>query len=107
MLASHRAKGINIPKQSIIKTDHGEDWEFIMVLHINDTVSIELENGERVFYRVQKFMIAQGFLVLRLNTASTLKNKDEEIQMSIHRLFTEMKLRNHQMNTIGHFIDHD
>ncbi|MDC9727486.1 MAG: type II CRISPR RNA-guided endonuclease Cas9, partial [Candidatus Thioglobus sp.] len=53
MLASHRAKGINMPKQPIIKTNHGEDWEFIMALHINDTVSIEQDDGERVFYRVQ------------------------------------------------------
>ena len=107
MLASHRAKGINIPKQAIVKTDHGEDWEFVMALHINDTVSIEKENGERVFYRVQKFMAAQDSLVLRLNTTSTLNNKNEEVQMSINKLFTELDLRNHRMNAIGHFIDND
>ncbi len=71
MEASHRAKGVNMPKQPIIKTKHGEDFEFLMVLHINDTVSIEKDNGLKVFYRVQK--IGGGYdVTLRLNTASTI-----------------------------------
>jgi CRISPR-associated endonuclease Csn1 len=41
MEASHRAKGIKMHRQPIIKTDHGANYEFIMALHINDLVSIE------------------------------------------------------------------
>lgn len=105
MLASHRTKGINMPKQAVIKTNHGEDWEFVMALHINDTVSIEQEDGERVFYRVQKLEAPSG-LTLRLNTTSTIDNKDEAIRKSISGLFQEDILK-HNMNTIGHFIEHD
>ncbi len=105
MLASHRAKGINTPKQPIIKKDHGEEWEFVMALHINDTVSIEKDDGERVFYRVQKLEAPTG-LTLRLNTTSTLNNKDQAIRKSISGLFQENILK-HNINTIGHFIDND
>ena len=40
MEATQRARGINGPKRSIVQTDHGEEYEFIMALHINDTVSV-------------------------------------------------------------------
>jgi hypothetical protein len=47
-----------------------------MALHINDTVSIEKENGERFFYRVQK--LGGGYdITLRLNIASTINDKDQ------------------------------
>jgi CRISPR-associated endonuclease Csn1 len=105
MLASHRAKGINMPKQAIIKTDHGEEWEFLMALHVNDTVSIEKDDGDRVFYRVQ-YLEMPSKLMLRLNTASTLKNKNQAIRQSISTLFQE-NIRKHSINTIGHFIGHD
>jgi CRISPR-associated endonuclease Csn1 len=108
MLASHRAKGINIPKQAIIKTDYGQDWEFVMALHINDTVSIEQGDGERVFYRVQKIDTGAKRFVLRLGIASTLKNKDEEIYIGISKdNFDKYKIVKHDINTIGHFIEHD
>jgi len=103
MQASHRAKGINIPKQPIIKTNHGGEWEFLMALHINDTVSIEKDGGERVFYRVQKLDVSGG-LTLRLNTASTISNKKEEIRTSISSLFKEY-IAKHKVNAIGGLID--
>lgn len=105
MLASHRAKGINMPKQPIVKTDHGEDWEFVMALHINDTVSIEKDDGERVFYRVQK--LGGGYdISLRLNTASTIGNKDEYLGLMAKGII-EKNILKHDINIIGHFIEHD
>ena len=41
-------------KQPIIQTDHGEDWECITYLCINDTVSIE-ENGKGIFIGFKSF----------------------------------------------------
>ena len=112
MQASHRAKGIKSElnpegkNQSIVKRNHGDDWQFIMALHINDLVSVSVEKDERKFYRVQKLMKDQGYLVLRINTASTISNQDEEIQLSIHRIYTELDLRIHKLNAIGMLI-HD
>jgi CRISPR-associated endonuclease Csn1 len=111
MQASHRVRGIRSElnpegkKQSIIKADHDDGWQFVMVLHINDLVSISVEKGERIFYRVQKFMKEQGYLVLRTNTTSTIKNKNEEIQMSVHKICSELDLRLHRMNAIGVLIN--
>ncbi|VVM19132.1 hypothetical protein BSPWISOXPB_3690 [uncultured Gammaproteobacteria bacterium] len=31
MEASNRVKGINMPKQPIIKTDYGNEWKFLML----------------------------------------------------------------------------
>jgi len=107
MQASHRAKGIQSKlnpeggKQAIIQTEHGDEWQFLMALHINDLVSVKLDNNRREFYRVQKFMKEQGYLVLRLNTASTLGDKKEEIQLSVHKLLSDMHLKLHKINVIG------
>jgi len=106
MLASHRAKGINMPKQSIINTEHGGVWEFVLALHINDTVSIEKENGERVFYRVQKLGFDRNKVFLRLNTASTLNNNDEAIVFAINeKSLNCYNIQLHRINAIGHFIN--
>jgi CRISPR-associated endonuclease Csn1 len=106
MQASHRAKGINIPKQPIVKTNHGGEWEFLMALHINDTVSIKKDKDERVFYRVQKLDANNKKFVLRLNTASTLSNKDEELNIGISKEnFYKYKIKLHKINAIGGLID--
>jgi len=105
MQASHRAKGIQSKlnpegrKQPLVYTQHGNEWQFVMSLHINDLVSLASTNGERVFYRVQKLEAPSG-LTLRLNTASTLGNKNESIRSSISSLMHGGLLR-HQMNAIG------
>ncbi len=106
MEASHRAKGINMPKQSIIKTSHGDDWDFLMALHINDTVSIEKDDGDRVFYRVQKLDAGAKRFILRLHTASTLANKNEELYIGISKQnFDKYNLKLHKINAIGGLID--
>jgi CRISPR-associated endonuclease Csn1 len=87
----------------MIKKNHGDEWKFLMALHINDTVSIEKENGDRVFYRVQKLDVSGG-LTLRLNTASTIDNKKEEIRISISSLFKE-DIAKHKVNAIGGLMD--
>ena len=106
MLASHRAKGIGIPKQAIIKTDHGQEWKFIMALHINDTISVEKDDGERVFYRVQKLDAQNNKAVFRMGVASTLNNKNEELNFGINiDNLNKYNIQLCRINSIGHFID--
>jgi len=105
MEASNRAKGINISKQPIIKTNHGDEWEFLMALHINDTVSIEKNDGD-FFYRVQQLDIQNKKFVLRLGIASTLQNKNEELSVGINKEnFDKYKINLHKVNAIGRLID--
>ena len=102
MAAAHRAKGINGSKRSIIQTNHGEEGEFVMVLHINDLVSIG-KDGTRKFYRVQKF--DGGKLALRLHTAATLKNDAEKLSKSVSTLMQDYSMQKHQVNAIGKLHD--
>ena len=105
MEATHRAKGINMPKQKIIKIDHGDDHEFILALHINDLVSME-KDGRRLFYRVQKMEAGDNRLMFRLHSTSVLGNKSEELRLSINDgLFDIWRLQKHSVNAIGKLIE--
>jgi CRISPR-associated endonuclease Csn1 len=101
MEATKRAR---IDKLSIVNKNHGNEWQFIMDLCINDIVSIE-KDDKRVFYRVQK--LGGGYdITLRLHTASTLNNKNEEFAFMINTNNLELyKLKKHRLNAIGYFID--
>ena len=100
MEAAHRARGVNGPKRPVIQTDHGEAYEFVMVLHINDLVSVE-EDGKRKVYRVQKFEQDRSRLEIRLHTAATLTNKAEGLRKSISTLVKDYSLQKHRVNAIG------
>ena len=106
MEASRRAKGINMPRQAIIKTDHGADYEFVMALHINDLVSVE-KNGQRVFYRVQVLDSSNKRISMRLHTASTLKNNLETLpdRDSTIPALINLVVRKHSVNAIGKLIE--
>jgi hypothetical protein len=109
MEASHRAKGIKSHlnpsgwKQSIVRTDHGEEYNFTMALHINDLVSVLKNESEREFYRIQVLDRDGGRLELRLNTASTLGNKSEGLRKSISSLMA-LSMKKHGINAIGCLI---
>jgi CRISPR-associated endonuclease Csn1 len=104
MQASHRAKGIQSKlnpeghKQPIVKISHGDEWQFVMALHINDLVSIDVE-GEQVFYRVQA-LESPSKLILRLNTAATIDNKNEKVRRAISVLMSQGLVK-HNINAIG------
>ncbi len=103
MTGTKYAQKRDVGREQIIKTNYGDEWKFLMVLHINDTVSIRQKDGDRVFYRVQKLDVSGG-LTLRLNTASTIGNKKEEIRISISSLFKEDIVK-HKVNAIGGLMD--
>ena len=101
MEASHRAKGIKMPQQAIIKTDHGADYGFIMALHINDLVSVE-KDGQRVYYRVQTLDSGINRVMFRLHTAAKLDDKTQGLHLSINeKIFTTWQLQKHSINAIG------
>ncbi|MDP1557776.1 MAG: type II CRISPR RNA-guided endonuclease Cas9 [Nitrosomonas sp.] len=116
MQASHRAKGVKSAlnldgkKQPIIKQDHGDEWQFIMALHINDLVSVAAENNERKFYRVQK--LGGGYdLTLRLHTESQVKREKSlldskrMLENSIGNFILELDIKLHKLNAIGIITD--
>ena len=112
MEASHRAKGIKSKlnprgiKQNITKIDHGEEWQFLMVLHINDLVSVTKENGQLVFYRIQKLSLQNNSFLLRENKASTIVNKEEELYVTINKdSFKRYDLKLHKVNAIGMLLN--
>lgn len=106
MTGSKYAQKRGVKQEQIIKTNHDNEWKFLMVLHINDAVSIEKNNGKRVFYRIQKMDSSNKKIVLRLNTASTLSNKDEELNIGISKEnFDKYKIKLHKTNAIGGLID--
>lgn len=73
MEAAHRVKGIGCNKQPIVDTDHGDDYEFIMALHINDTVGVKVNNIEK-YYRIQILDRPNKRIKLRFHAASVLNN---------------------------------
>lgn len=105
MTGSRSARQRGVMWESIIKTDHGADYEFLMALHINDTVSIEKENEEREFYRVQK-LDKDGKKMQITMHADAHKSadipKDKKILKAISTFLSkDYKLKKHHVNAIG------
>ena len=98
MEAAKRARKL---KQPIIQTEHGEDWEYVTYLCINDTVSIE-ENGKRNFYRVQKFQPNEKILVLRLHNAATLEDNNKRRLRTVAVLMRDLKMKKESIDVLGH-----
>lgn len=114
MMEAHRramtktasAKQRGVVREEIVKTDHGKEHEFLMALHINDTVSVETEGGERTMYRVQQLDVNNNRFELRLGTASTLKNKEEGLYVRIkEENFDKYKIKLHRINAIGRLVE--
>jgi CRISPR-associated endonuclease Csn1 len=103
MEAARRARGINGSKGPVVQAGHGEEYEFVMALHINDIVSV-MENGKKDFYRVQK--IESERVTLRLHTAATIKDKAEGIRKSVSTLMGDYAMRKCLVNAIGK-VRHD
>jgi CRISPR-associated endonuclease Csn1 len=102
MTGSKSAAKRGVTRENMIKTDHGAEAQFVMALHRNDLVSVE-KDGKRVFYRVQKLEREQGRAILRLHTASTLKNDSESLpdRDSTINALMRADLKKHRINAIG------
>jgi len=105
MEAAARAKGVGGQKSTIVKTDHGDDYQFLMALHINELVNVEQE-GELRIYRVQKIEATVNRMVLRLHTAANLNNKSEEIYFTFNSTsFDKWNLKKLAVNVLGKRYD--
>ncbi len=81
---------------------HGDNWKFVMALHINDLVSVNAEGGIRKCYRVQKIGAQKNNFVLRYNRASTIQEKQQELNVSITPdNFGKREVKLHKVNAIG------
>jgi len=76
MEAARRVRGIGIKKCPLIKRDHGDEYEFVMALHINDMVSV-MVNGCKKYYRIQMLDSPNKRVKLRAHTASTISSDQD------------------------------
>ena len=95
------AKRARILKEPIVKTDHGQDWQYITYLCINDTISIE-EDGRRNFYRIQGLDPGQKRVILRFHNAATLSNKSERRLKTISVLMRNLKMQKESVDALGY-----
>lgn len=98
------AQRIRRDKQRVIQTDHGDDVEFVMALHINDMV-VARKNDVPGIYRVQKLDPANNRIVLRSHTAATLDNPAEELVATIPKLMSVAGMRLLRLNVLGRELD--
>lgn len=106
MEAARRRPAKKGEKYSLIKTDHGADWEFLMALHINDLVEVEVD-GRPGVYRVQKLEMDGNRITLRTHAAATISDPEEGIRKSIGALLKTYKMRPLLVNAIGKAFRHD
>ncbi len=102
MEASRRVKGIGLPKQPVVKKDHGEDYEFIMALYINDLVT--MTDSEAIkHYRVQMLASPSDNRVIFIeHNAATAKNPDQKKRLTVNAdLLKVHNLRKIKINSIG------
>lgn len=111
MTGTKSAQKHSIEREQIIQKNHGDDWEFVMALHINDLVSVDKGNNERGFYRVQK--LGGGYdLTLRLHTETSTKREKwlienkKMLENSFGAFISDLDLKLHRINAIG-IISHD
>ncbi|WP_442499169.1 type II CRISPR RNA-guided endonuclease Cas9 [Methylobacter sp. sgz302048] len=103
--ARPQGKAAGKQKQPVIKTGPAEQCEFVMALHVNDTVSVE-QAGRRIFYRVQKLDAGSNGCMLHLHSAASSDVEEEEIHFSIDEAsFDRWRLRKHKINAIGKLIE--
>ena len=104
--AAHRVRGVGNRIHPLIQRDHGEDWKFLMALHINDLVSVvDQEDQPAKICRVQKLDMIGSIVTLRLHTAATLEKDNSQLQISIKRLIKDFKMAPLHVNAIGKLID--
>jgi len=102
--AAARARGVNRVRQSIVTREHGDDWQLMMVLYINDLVEVTIEGKDNT-YRVQSLDQDSSRLQLRLHTAATVTNSDEGIRKSVNTLLKDYQLKPLRLNALGKYRD--
>jgi len=99
--AIREPKNAHLP---MIQRDHGPDFEFLMALHINDTVRVFKDN-RWCYFRVQNLDPTGNRLVLRDHIAATLTHSSQKIRMSIKKLVEDMRMEHLEISTLGHPLE--
>jgi len=100
------SKRETIFKTPVVNTIGGDGETFVMSLCINDIVSITIKE-KTLFYRVQKLNATSDRLYLRLHTAATLNNEEEEMGNAINSLITKYSMKKVNVNVLGKKIGND
>ena len=87
-------------RQALIQTDHGDGWEFIMALHINDLVEVVV-NEKVEIHRIQKLNMTSSQIVTRLHTSATVSNEHEGLIKSVTTLIKDYQMKRLSVNAIG------
>ena len=93
-------------KDPIVRTEHDDEWEFLMAVHINDLVRAYQHENWAV-YRVQKLEMNSKRLMLRLHTAASIDNAEESLHKSIGTLLSTNRMQPLRVNAIGKVWGHD
>lgn len=95
------AQRVRRDRKSLINTEHGPEWEFLMALCISDLVSI-VDNNVKSYFRVQNLDPDGGRLVLRQHLAATLDDDRQKIRKSVKSLITDFDMQHVQISPLGH-----
>ncbi len=104
---------LKISKEPVVRTNHGEDCEFLMSLCKDDMVSVERESGKKEFFRIRKIR-QSGILFLRVHTDATPDKEFEkmsseekeklELAKAPSKLITDYKMKKESVNALGQII---
>ena len=115
--AARRARGVDMPRQAMVRRDHGDGQEFLFALHKDDLVSIravpvigeqkpDADDSRRLYMRVQILEATNNRMTLSLHTSAVVKkNKDQKVLSVNSELFTKWDLQKHQINVLGKLPD--
>ena len=72
-------------QEAVIQTSHGEQWEFVCSLCINDMVRLG-QGAQAEYYRVQNIEATNNRVILRSHLAATLNDDRAKLQSSVPKL---------------------
>ncbi len=88
--------------QPVVCRNHEDGYKFIMSLCINDMVLINHpKTKKRGSYRVQKTSKGSHKIIFRLHTASTIDDKDREIDISSWKIMKGLDPKKANVNPLG------
>ena len=102
MEAAKRVRGIGCVKQPMVKKDHGDNYRLVMVLHINDLVSLE-KAGETRIYLIQSLDSYNKRIRLRIHTDAISEKNDAVLPDRDSTIAALMKsgMKKLKVNAIG------
>jgi hypothetical protein len=104
MEAAQRVRQKMGDRPPLIQIDHGDDWEFVVALHINDLVRIVVD-GEEQIHRIQKLNMVNSKIATRLHTSATVNVKSEGIETAPTTMVKKHQLKLLKVNAMGRLFN--